>query len=65
MQVEPATGNQGNDTQGQAIGNDSRATDIMDGIFSRIFRNLSNILNTLKETIMRRRWLHLRQSILP
>ena len=52
MQVEPATGNQGNDTQGQATGNDSRASDIMDGIFGRIFPNLSNILNTLKETIM-------------
>ena len=52
MQVEPTTSNKGNDTQGQAIGNDSRASDIMDGIFGRIFRNLSNILNTLKETIM-------------
>ncbi len=52
MQVEPATGNQGNDTQGQTIGNDSRASDIMDSIFGRIFPHLSNILNTLKETIM-------------
>jgi hypothetical protein len=40
MQVEPATGNQGSDTQGQAMGNDLRASDIMDGIFGRIFRNL-------------------------
>jgi hypothetical protein len=55
MQVEPTVGNQGKDTQGQAIGNDSRASDIMDGIFGRIFRNLCNILNTLKETVIRKK----------
>lgn len=41
MQVEPTVGNQGSDTQGQAMGNDSRASDIMGGIFGRIFRNLA------------------------